>query len=701
MTIQRYSVPNSSYASTRYTATVDGIAAGVFGVTRSSPFNAMGWTAGSSPEMSFFTFGANADAVVRVAPTSGIITSAVVYPKTLAVEVVVDDTGTFVDITVPQGSNLYVEFDGDMANPLMIFSDDLAAAVTDGVTEFSSGVTLLAASNETLYFPPGVHTIGKRFVCQENSTILIAGGAWLIGSFDLVGSNNVTITGHGVLSGEFATAESMTHTNAGFLSDLTNAMILGSNTDTLVQSYGGTLSGITIVNGPFYSVNAGISYANKAKVISPWWYNCDGLHLANDAGNVGVGGPRHSITDCFIYVGDDATGDPSSAGELTISGCLFVINVACAFVFSYTTTGGSVNAAGFTRAMNSTIVTRGYFIAGGPYPVATTHTMSVLKVWRDETEAHHAYSRTGIQLSNLYIEGGGPNALFSLENLQYPFGTFYDAAGNISALSISNVSMETAPSYKSRIWGRDFSNTPYNLRFSNITIGGVSLTRTNWDTYVSMNAFPNDITLDGQTIVAPHVTVVTGDPVFDPLAEIATIDPGEVVVEDPGTGDPLSNSYCTLDYATAYHASYGNPSAWSEAEAGDLSAALISATEAIDLRYADRWMGFQYTSEQALAWPRFGVFDRAGNVIEPTVIPDALKRACAVGALMIVEGNSLVPETRTTADIASESRTIGPMSTSKTYRGGKPADTQYPKLDRILIAAGLIDAGSSWGTTIV
>lgn len=686
--VNLYSVPDAGYASSRYTATVDGGAAGVFGVARASPYRTMGWLANESPEMSWFTFGAEGDAEVVITAVTGTITSAVIYPKTLGIVPEFNEAGTTCTFIAPQGKRLYIEFDGDTANPLMVFSSDPPAMALD-VVPFSEGVTTSAPTGGILYFPAGVHTIGKGFRCETGSSVVMDGGAWVIGSFDLIGSNNVSITGHGVLSGEFADAEDLGHTEASFANDLTFTMILGTG------GYGGTLEGITIVNSPFYNVNGGISYATDVKVISPWWYNCDGLGTVGDSGNAGVGGSRHSVTDCFVYVGDDALLDAGSAGEYAITGCIIVINVAAAFVFSYTTTGGN-STSGYTRVYDTTVVGRGYYSAFRQPPI-DTHSMAMLKVWRDETEAHAAYDRTGITLSGVNLEGGGPNPLFSLENLAYPWGTPFDQAGSISGVVMTNITAETVPQFKSRIYGRDFSNTPHNLRFSNITIAGVALTGTNWSTYVQMNAYPYDINLGTEVIVADRSS---GDPIiiFDPGV---VVDPIETpVIVDPG--DDSLNSYCTLDFANLYHAAYGNPAAWLAASVGARSMALIQAAEAMDLRYADRWAGTQYSSTQPLAWPRSGVVDRGGTILNTDTFPEALQRACAVGALMIVQGFDLVSDTLTTADVSSESKSIGPLSKSVTYRGGKPAQTQFPRLDKILQSAGLVISGSSgWGPTFV
>lgn len=168
------------------------------------------------------------------------------------------------------------------------------------------------------------------------------------------------------------------------------------------------------------------------------------------------------------------------------------------------------------------------------------------------------------------------------------------------------------------------------------------------------------------------------------------------VVED-GSGLTTSNSYCSTTAADTYHAAQGNPSDWSDADLLTKQDALRRATESLDLAFGARWNGFRSTSEQALDWPRAWCIDSAGNDISSDTIPTRLAVATARAALLIVQGYTIVPATQTTADIASESNSVGEVSRSVTYRGGKPATTQFPLIERMIVTAGLASSGAGWG----
>ncbi len=168
------------------------------------------------------------------------------------------------------------------------------------------------------------------------------------------------------------------------------------------------------------------------------------------------------------------------------------------------------------------------------------------------------------------------------------------------------------------------------------------------------------------------------------------------VVED-GSGLTTSNSYCSTTAADTYHAAQGNPTDWVDADLLTKQDALRRATEALDLNFGARWNGSRSTSEQALDWPRAWCIDSAGNDISSDTIPTRLAVATARAALLIVQGYDLLPATQTTADVASESNSVGEVSRSVTYRGGKPATTQFPQLERLLVTAGLASSGGGWG----
>lgn len=167
---------------------------------------------------------------------------------------------------------------------------------------------------------------------------------------------------------------------------------------------------------------------------------------------------------------------------------------------------------------------------------------------------------------------------------------------------------------------------------------------------------------------------------------------------ETGSGSASANSYCSTATATSYHETYGNPTAWSSASLIEQQDALRQATRALDIRYGSWWSGVRAGSTQALDWPRAYVYDQAGNAVPTTTIPTRLQQATAILALLHIQGEDILPDTSTTADIRSETlSSASGASKSVTYIGGKRAETQYPIVDRMLASAGLTSGGAGWG----
>ena len=111
-----------------------------------------------------------------------------------------------------------------------------------------------------------------------------------------------------------------------------------------------------------------------------------------------------------------------------------------------------------------------------------------------------------------------------------------------------------------------------------------------------------------------------------------------LIVED-GTGLADAESYCTLAFATGYHAARGNASWAAVATDAAKEALLRKATDFMVQAYRMRWDGYRLTATQALDWPRALVMRRdrvgvmsgysANSYYEANVVPPEVQRACA------------------------------------------------------------------------
>jgi hypothetical protein len=172
--------------------------------------------------------------------------------------------------------------------------------------------------------------------------------------------------------------------------------------------------------------------------------------------------------------------------------------------------------------------------------------------------------------------------------------------------------------------------------------------------------------------------------------DVAGVD-SALVVED-GTGLSTANSYATTAFCDTYFANQGGLAAWTSANVQVRTRALVQATMWIDANYGTRFAGYRGSNTQALEFPRSLAYDAQGYAIEG--IPLALKRATAEMARRWLEDASqLNPDVAAGSNVTQDSVSVGPISISKTYAGGKDGEKRYKIVDRLFQVAGLIDSG--------
>lgn len=138
-----------------------------------------------------------------------------------------------------------------------------------------------------------------------------------------------------------------------------------------------------------------------------------------------------------------------------------------------------------------------------------------------------------------------------------------------------------------------------------------------------------------------------------------------LIVED-GTGLADAQSYAAAADADTYFTER-NETAWTAALLADKEIALIKASEYADVKWGAKLRGLPLTQTQSLAFPRSVFVDRKLRTVSG--VPTDWVRAVYEYALLVINSIDLYP-TQEVVDqkkVASESVTIGPITTSKTY----------------------------------
>jgi hypothetical protein len=159
-----------------------------------------------------------------------------------------------------------------------------------------------------------------------------------------------------------------------------------------------------------------------------------------------------------------------------------------------------------------------------------------------------------------------------------------------------------------------------------------------------------------------------------------------LIVED-GTGRSDAESYISVADVGAYLAlmkSATVQATWSAAALADQERACRTATQYLDVRYGSRLPGTRINATMTLLWPREDAWDLDGYEIEDDEIPQRWLDACAELALRVVEGDELLDDQDEPGSVASESVTVGPITVSTSFLGGKGSTKRYPLVERLV-----------------
>lgn len=155
-----------------------------------------------------------------------------------------------------------------------------------------------------------------------------------------------------------------------------------------------------------------------------------------------------------------------------------------------------------------------------------------------------------------------------------------------------------------------------------------------------------------------------------------------LIVED-GTGLSTAQSYVSVADADAYHTLYGNPTVWTALTTTQKEGHLRLATRYLDLTYGGMWTGQRSLRDQALDWPRHGTPDRDGYLPAVNSVPQQIKDACSIMALMSAS-DELIPNIDNPGTIKKTATKVGEISEFIEYQGGRSQIKRYRIVDLLV-----------------
>ncbi len=242
---------------------------------------------------------------LKVIKNDGNISGAKIRPKKSNITPVVEGNTITFSINSPQ--KLSLEINDDLHNNLMVFANNLEQNVVD---ENDPNVK---------YFGPGIHKIGGDgkgvLFLKSNESVYIAGGAIVYGAIKAFNTDNISISGRGILCGSLYTDHACPHSDGKGLIEINNSRHVNIN-------------GIILLNTVLWNVtlkNCSEVVCDNLKIMG-WTINSDGIDpvISNNV----------IIKDCFVRNYDDCVSikldyglgnstNSNGSQNITIQDCIF------------------------------------------------------------------------------------------------------------------------------------------------------------------------------------------------------------------------------------------------------------------------------------------------------------------------------------------------------------------------------------------
>jgi hypothetical protein len=382
-----------------------------------------------------------------------------------------------------------------------------------------------------LYFPAGVHHIGRLFRVETNTTLYFDEGAVVIGSVDLrrwSGANlisgavgmtqGVSLEGPGILSGTYIRRADV-DLSAGQYQSLVPYVALDGNVfgpDDIRTPSTNRVYGVTIFKPAFYCNRQGIGDFNQCSFISPWTYNSDGFNpVSRSTGQLGY------VRDCYALTGDDSLkAEHKKGGPLYISRCFLVCNANGAIHGTYWPSSYATSDE-YTTVIDDVdiLYLRGKDDGQEQIPAGTVlktlGAHSIIKCYSDGYDGSGGNDDESLQgmrhvlIKNIRIwDTACEGRPITLGNLTYPFAGAQSQQrnqhGNGGFFVFDNIYVEGTPTNKSGLYDHDENNTVSNVTIRNMEVGGVRVTTANKDTFWDIDSNVYNVTFDSPRVTDPY-----------------------------------------------------------------------------------------------------------------------------------------------------------------------------------------------------
>ena len=134
------------------------------------------------------------------------------------------------------------------------------------------------------------------------------------------------------------------------------------------------------------------------------------------------------------------------------------------------------------------------------------------------------------------------------------------------------------------------------------------------------------------------------------------------MIVETGAGVAGANSYTTVAFVQSYFDDRGGNTAWDALDTDNKEYMLIKATDYIEKRFSEKWIGDKNDNTNELSWPRHNVYDRHFRLLySNTEIPPELQKAVGEYAVRAITA-ALIPDPTTQGlEVEESEKEIGPI----------------------------------------
>jgi len=162
---------------------------------------------------------------------------------------------------------------------------------------------------------------------------------------------------------------------------------------------------------------------------------------------------------------------------------------------------------------------------------------------------------------------------------------------------------------------------------------------------------------------------------------------------ETGSGSSIAESYLSEADADTYHSNFGN-TAWAALASADKEIALRKATRYIDAKFSGDWYGKRTNSSQALDWPRAYVRDNDGYYLNSNAMPNDLKNATAILALLASTEDIYANIDANEGAMTVDEIVVGPIKINQHFAEGQSSAFKVYRLADDLLAQFVSPGGS-------